>query len=373
MTLTIKIIALIILFSGVVIASISDYKTLTISNKLTFSMFIVGLTLGTIFYLNNDILGLLYYYLSILLVFVFVYILWKIGLWAGGDVKLLTGMSTLLCVDYLNILPKFSLWGYSFPFYGSMLFIPTMSVIVNSVVSIVPIILCIIIYEIIKNKPYLMKDIISTGDLINLVTTLNIFGIYFLINNIVHIDNIIANIIILLFLSFAVNKLSKRVRKTIIPMTIILFIMNVIHENMQIYLIETIIILCIVLIKNVMKNDLIKQVLSREVAIEDLSESMILSYSLIRCDDKYFFDKRGLKEKILQKEDYEYIITQKAHGLTIEDISILKHLHKNGVIGNKVLIKRSVAFAPFILCGLIVTLTIGNTYLLIKDLLGVII
>lgn len=373
MILNIKLIALSILISGVVIASISDYNTLSISNRLTFFMLASGLTLGSIFYLNKDIFSLMYYYLSIVLIFVFVYVFWMFGLWAGGDVKLLTAISALLCVDYLDILPTFNLYGCSFPFYGNMLFIPALSVIVNSVFSVVPIILFIILYEIIKNKRYLMKDIFCTDDLINVATTLNILGIYFLINYTVHIDNFLLNIAVLLFVSFAVNNISKRTNHVIIPLTIITLIMNILHDNIQIYLLELVIITCIVLIKNIIKNNLLKQVLSHSVAIDKLSESMILSYNLVKYDDEYFFDKRGLKERLLQKENIKPVITQKAHGLTPDDIRLLETLSTNGRIADYVLIKHSVAFAPFILCGLILTLTIGNTYLIINELIGVII
>lgn len=373
MILTIKIIALSILVSGVVIASISDYRTLTISNRLTFFMFISGLALGTVFYLNVDIFCLAYYYLSVLLVFIFVYVLWTLGLWAGGDVKLLTAMSTLLCVDYLDILPTFSLYGYVFPYYGGTVFIPTVSVIVNSVLSVVPIIVIIILYEIIKNKPHLMKDIFTTDDLINVATALNIFGIYFIINNTFHIDNIMVNIALLLFVSYAVNAISKRLKHIVIPLSVIIIILNVIHNSISLYLMETIIITGIVLIKNVLKNDLLKQVLSHKVAIDELSESMILSYSLVKFNEEYFFDKRGMKERFVERDDYEVVIAQKARGLTDKDIDLLKRLYDENRIDDEVLIKHSVAFAPFILCGLIVTLTVGNTYLVIRDLLGVII
>ncbi|MDO5825893.1 MAG: A24 family peptidase, partial [Methanosphaera sp.] len=275
---SIKIIAFTVLIVGVVIASISDYKTLTISNKLTFFMFSSGLILGTAHYLTNDIKNLLPYYLSILLVFIFVYILWHIGLWAGGDVKLFTAISTLLCADYLDILPRYTFYGYVFPFFGGMTFIPTLSLITNSVLSIVPIIIIVIIYEIIKNKTYLIKDIVKRYDLINIASTLNAFGIIFLINDIIHIDNFMANIVFLLFISYTVNEISKKVEYTVIPLTLIILVMNVQYNNLQIYLLETAILLTVVLIKNIIKYNLLKETLSYDVKISELTESMILSY-----------------------------------------------------------------------------------------------
>ncbi len=372
MILNIKILALTILVLGVVFASVSDYKTLTISNKLTFFMLSCGISLAGIYYFYMNPAGFLGYLLSVVVVYLIVYLMWHLGLWAGGDVKLLTAIASLLCVDYLDILPNFHIGGYVFPYYGNAFFIPALSVIVNSVVSIIPLILFITLYEIIKNKSYLIKDLFKKDDLINLLSTLNTLGIIFIINYEIHIDNLIVNVLLLLLISYMINRLSKKFRYMTIIITPIIIMISISYNNIQNYLIESMILITAIVVKNIIKDGLLKEALSYEVKLDKLHESMIPSYNLIKKDDKYLFDKRSLKEKISDNKDCEYVITQKAHGLTDEDIGILKELNKKGLISDSIKIKRSVAFAPFILAGLIITLTIGNTYLLINEFIGVI-
>lgn len=368
----IKITSLSILIIGVTIASYTDIKYLTVSNKLTSLMFTSGIILGSIFYLNNSIMNLIFYYLSIICVFIFVYLLWRIGLWAGGDVKLFTAISTLFCIDYLDIIPKFYINNHIFPYNEYIIHIPTFNLIVNSVFAILPIILFIVIYDIIKNKPHLIKSIFKKSDINNMIISLNTLTLYFIFNSICHIDNLILNISSLIILSVINNEISKRSRHILLIITIII-ICKVIYLNIiSTYLFELICVCFIILIKNIFKENLIKEALSYEVNVNQLEESMILSDKLLFYNGEYFYENRTLKNRLLNYKKYEVILEQKAGGLSLVDIEILKRLEKNNHIDKAIKIKKSLPFVPFILSGLIITLSLGNVFALIRDLMGVI-
>ncbi len=77
-------------------ASYTDLKKRIVSNKLTFGSIALGLLLHAAWAFaegNPWIFGIAVFTAGY--AFVFAYILYKIGLWAGGDVKLLTGIAAL--------------------------------------------------------------------------------------------------------------------------------------------------------------------------------------------------------------------------------------------------------------------------------------
>ena len=70
--------------------------------------------------------------------------MWKLNIWGGGDVKLFTGIASVipfgLNVDYLNIFPQMSLYPFSF------------SVVVNSILVSFPFLVVFLCYLVFKNR-----------------------------------------------------------------------------------------------------------------------------------------------------------------------------------------------------------------------------
>ncbi|MFH0715030.1 MAG: A24 family peptidase [Candidatus Diapherotrites archaeon] len=81
---------------GLLIATYTDFKNRIVPNWLTFGMIALGL-LGHALqsYIVNDwtVLGICIAITAV--TFIVSYILWKLGVWAGGDVKLFTGIAAL--------------------------------------------------------------------------------------------------------------------------------------------------------------------------------------------------------------------------------------------------------------------------------------
>lgn len=88
--------AFVISLIGLIIATYTDLKERIVSNKLNFTLLAAGLSLHLIYSIFIfDALPILYSILALAYAFLFAYFLYKIGFWAGGDVKLFAAIAAL--------------------------------------------------------------------------------------------------------------------------------------------------------------------------------------------------------------------------------------------------------------------------------------
>jgi|Deesub1362A_J573_1020465.scaffolds.fasta_scaffold03286_5 Flp pilus assembly protein protease CpaA len=99
--------------AGTFIASYIDIKTKEIPNILTFSMIFVGLILFFAKYYREWL-----FFIPLAASYFFIWILWRLGLWGGGDAKLVMGIISLIS-----------------PFYG-IDFIPVFFIVIGAVATI---------------------------------------------------------------------------------------------------------------------------------------------------------------------------------------------------------------------------------------------
>ncbi len=132
--MNIFLIPIIITLIYTIIASITDIKYNIIPNKVVFSLLVLGLLFNLIFsIIFYDIFFIVSSIISTIVTFIITYILWKMRLWAGGDVKLITAISSIIPINYLYINEFLSL---------KLLFIPfSLNLIVNSILISFPFIL----------------------------------------------------------------------------------------------------------------------------------------------------------------------------------------------------------------------------------------
>lgn len=109
--------------------------------------------------ISNNIKFILASIISMLITFIITYLLWELKMWGGGDVKLFTGIATVIPfgfnIDFLNIFPILSVYPFSF------------SVVINSIMVSFPFLLIFVSYIMIK------KDIFKN----NMGLLFNIFDI----------------------------------------------------------------------------------------------------------------------------------------------------------------------------------------------------
>lgn len=126
------------------LAAIFDVKTGIISNKLNFSLLIFGL-ISNLFLsvLSTNIKYILCSIISMFVTYIVTLLFWKLKIWGGGDVKLLTPIATVIPfginVNFLNIYPQLSVYPFSF------------TVIINSILVAFPFLLIFTGYLVLKN------------------------------------------------------------------------------------------------------------------------------------------------------------------------------------------------------------------------------
>lgn len=126
------------------LAAIFDVKTGIISNKLNFSLLIFGL-ISNLFLsvLSTNIKYILCSIISMFVTYIVTLLFWKLKIWGGGDVKLLTAIATVIPfginVNFLNIYPQLSVYLFSF------------TVIINSILVAFPFLLIFTGYLVLKN------------------------------------------------------------------------------------------------------------------------------------------------------------------------------------------------------------------------------
>ncbi len=158
-------IAVTIVFS--IIASIYDIKRNIIPNNLNYALLIFGLVSNLMLSLiSNNIKFILASFISMLVTYCVTYMLWKLNMWGGGDVKLFTAIATAIPlginIDFLNIFPKLSFYPFSF------------SVIVNSILVSFPFLVIFLAHLTFKNRMF-NRNIDFLVNIINLRSLKYIF------------------------------------------------------------------------------------------------------------------------------------------------------------------------------------------------------
>lgn len=166
---TIFLIQIIITILFSVCASIFDVKKGIVPNKLAYALAFFGIISNLILsIISGNIKFILASIISMLITYTVTYMLWKLQMWGGGDVRLFTAIATVipsgLNIDFLNIFPQLSLYPFSF------------SVVVNSILVSFPFLIIFVTHLIIKNDTFKKNPFF-------LVTILNIENLRYMIHS----------------------------------------------------------------------------------------------------------------------------------------------------------------------------------------------
>ncbi len=143
----ILIIQVIITIIFCLMASFYDIKKGIIHDKISLFLIIFGLSSNFILSLvTNNFKHILASVISLYLTYIVCYLLWKLKIWGGGDVKLISGIASIMPfftgIPNLNIFPEMSVYPFSF------------SVIVNAILTCFPFLVAMIFYLNIKNTVF---------------------------------------------------------------------------------------------------------------------------------------------------------------------------------------------------------------------------
>ncbi|MDO8626983.1 MAG: A24 family peptidase, partial [Candidatus Diapherotrites archaeon] len=207
--------------AGLVFAAYTDFKERIVPNYLTYSLIVLGIALHLVYsVLQNNFSFLTNSIFSTIVSFVFAYVLWKLGVWAGGDVKLFTAISALNPVNYFFL---GGIMQFSFP-QMLPIAIPVFffNLFVFSLFAVFPYSVLISVFALVK-KPALVKELKkSLSDkavekflyAIEVVLLLNFSQLVFgLLNSVLSLQGIASGFVFLLsafvifFLAFRIGKL----------------------------------------------------------------------------------------------------------------------------------------------------------------------
>lgn len=390
MLVNIPLITIIIAVVACVYASYSDLKEGVIRNKLTFPLIAIGIVLNAIYVFTSTASIFLFIECVVVtgVIFALGYIFWKMGAWAGGDVKLFTALAALLPFYAIPLYPSlvnYQILGLQFP--AEAIYPFPFTLIINSILSILPFLLIYAFYIVIKNKPHLMGELASPikdykkNIVLTLVVTSAVTLTYTLTKQL-DIQIIILSLILIYLLSLIISKIPNRIKAVIISIVTVYALIT----NFKITLTGIVLIFISITVLEIVKKLLTsvsREALQDNYKMSELKEGMIPAYSIFEKDNKVYVDDQSFLTRVrnaLKTGDVSLInppkgkllVSSMAAGLTEKDINLLKELKNKNKIVDVFRIKKGVPFAPSILIGLLISLFIGDiAFILEKILVGI--
>ncbi len=354
---------------GLIIATYTDLKARIVPNTLNYGLAIIGVLLfGVISIIEWNSMPIVLSILGLCYGFFFGWIMWKIGVFAGGDVKLFMGLGALN--PFTPALLKAGLLtNASVPLFPITLFL-------YSLVCFLPYGIFVMIYRVSKNKKFQKELYYEMKPKVILAIETAIFAsaVYVILDFIkFNTWAVIPIIIVWGFLG----------KKKVYPMIIALLAAAVLGPKLLLTSLAAAMILSVgayTLVKLMLTT---RKVLTTEIEVKKLEEGMIPAKSLA-WKGKKIIELEGIDYKLIIKyikegntnaikkmfsPKDELISARKARGLSDDELKEVKKLAAKGLIPKKMLIKESMPFVPTMLLGYLLCLIAGDLALLM--LIGV--
>ncbi len=390
MLVTIPFISIIIALVACIYASYTDFKDGIIQNKLTFPLIAIGIILNGIYvFTTSNILLFIECVIVTGIIFILGYVFWKMGAWAGGDVKLFTGLAALIpfyAIPFYPTLVSYQILGLQFPLVGTYPF--PFTLIVNSILAILPFLLIYVIYIVVKTKPYLIGELLSPikeykKNIVLTMVVISAVTITFNLTKQFDIQIILVSLILISLLSLIISKIPNTIKAVLVSLVTVYALITNLYVTLTGIVIIFISIVLIEIIKKLLTS-VSKEALQDDYNIEDLKEGMISTYNIYEKDNEIVIGDKSFTTRIKEAINTgdlslinpprgKLIINSMAAGLTQEDISLLKELNIKNKISNTLKIKKGVPFAPSILIGLIISLFLGDLAFILGKILAAII
>ncbi|MCX6801371.1 MAG: prepilin peptidase [Candidatus Diapherotrites archaeon] len=364
--------AIIVSIAGLIGATYTDLKERIVPNKLNYGLGAAGLAIYSAQSLFEASWNPIFYsIIGLATGFAFGWLLWKLGVFAGGDVKLFAGLGALnpltpalaQTINLFNVLPKF---------YSLGLFFFPITLFIYSLISFLPYGLVVIFFKLSKNKPFQKKLAKEVAMRAKQAAHFSLFAAaaYTLIYQMT------PNPLLALVAVIAWGLLGKH--KKFATILALLWALAV-NYSMLIQNVITLIIISIIGYGTVKLLFSLRALLSKKVAVAKLEEGMIPANSFLYSGKKIVMVEpisieqiiRYAKEKKLVEmlrgltgETKEIISSKKARGMTLEEIHLVKKLAKEGRMPRKITVKDSMPFVPTMLIGYFICLLIGDFFLM---------
>jgi len=354
-------IAIILSVIGLLAATYTDLKARIVPNKLNYALALAGLIIfGLQSITESSLLPFTYSLIGLCTGFLFAWVLWKMGVFAGGDVKLFMALGALNPFTPA-LIKSANLTNSSIPLFPITLFI-------YSLIAFLPYGLAVVLYRLNKNREMLKQILKEMKQKIILALHAAIFAsaIYALL---ITLAPTYAWTTLPILLVWGLFK-DKKIFLTAIG----IIASGVINLNIFVHAAATTIIfstLAFTLIKFLLSTT---RVLTSKIKVSKLEEGMIPAKTIyiekgkIKEEETITAGKlislalKGNTKSIIEmlKQKNEIISSKKARGLTVEEIKELKKLEKKGLIPKELGIKESMPFVPTMLLGYLLCLILGD-------------
>lgn len=356
------------------VSSYTDLKKGIIPNKITFPAIFIGLalSLAASFY-SNDFSYFYFTLIAVIASFIGGYALYRLGAWAGGDVKLFTAIAAFNPVNQ-GVLRE--LFGLKQAFLSSIsLPVFPLTLFVYSIFAILPLGALLSIRALIERKAFrdrvladFRKRIILAAEfsllLVFLSCLLEFFGFQGLLEY-----------CLLVILAAAYGIIKIKWKKIILALLFVMALSQNYFLAFNALVIFTGLVLFYALIALFIKSR--EEVLRRKVGMNDLAEGMIPAETIIEAGGKIVRDRglsfSGMLGLVLKGEAKKLLASfkpkgriiadrRKARGLTAGEIEELRALSKKGLLGNELEIKLAGPFAPTVFIAYVIANIVGDLF-----------
>jgi len=356
-----------------VLATLSDLKERVVSNRLNYAMLALGIALHALWaFLEGDWLILGWALACVAATFIASFVLWRLGVWAGGDVKLFTALAALVPLNPA-FLPQ--ILGYAQGIF-SPLSLPVfpLEIFIFSIFSMFPIGVLVSVRGILKRKALkerVLKDLKAifwnalffAFAIAGLEALLSFYGI-----------NLWLAIVPLAILGFVPSK--ARAVVSVLLFIIGFFVSGAFSllANFAISLVSLFAVSAFLKLFFVSRNE----VLVVQKKISKLAEGDIVAESFIESKNGKVLRSKGLG----LRETFKYLKTSNlagllkalrpegriiadrhsAAGVSLEELKELGLLVKRKRLEDRVLVKLSTPFVPGVLCAFLLLAFLSDAF-----------
>ena len=349
---------LVIVILGI-ITSYQDIKIGKIKNKWTFSAIIIGLILNTIILSYSSSTMLFRYYLNLIISIGFSVLLWINYFWSAGDVKLFVAYVALLPIAFTN--SKY----------------PSFILFINTIVPyFFYLLLKSLVFTKLKDKKYVLIDAIKQLPIKFIIFFVISWAIRSLSNYLGNESRVVYYIMLMvgyMIINLLVAQIFDLVKINKKYIFIFYLFVGIIRISFNYEIITDIsyiksvfyVTLLFIFIKNIAYGLGMKSFI-KEVKIIKLKPGMLLVENILKNKGKYE------KRKVVATDLFSSkALNYKPEGIENKEIQKLKQLYKNKKLDfNTIKVQESVAFAPIMFLGVIITILINTS--IITYIMGVV-
>lgn len=354
---------------GLLIATYTDLKERMVYNKLTYSIAILGLLIkGLDSFQSNSIDPLATALVAGMVAFGAAYILYKTGVWAGGDVKLVTALAILNPINYGFLVQYLPIQSELFATLTLPIF--PIELIIYSAFAVLPLGVLMSLTAIFKHPEIIQKlrkvmvqRTIKIAELAILITGLNL-----IFNELSIIEFFVLPALIIIAFSPAKIKTA---------LTVIIALIGV-SLGLEGFVLNTIVIgIPLLLIYFLWKiySESKEYAFKETIKVNDLEEGMIPETYIVERNSKIEFIKGPSIKKVIKNimnnrientlKDFKIkgkilASPKSAGGLTDKEVKVLKEKAAKGLMGKTINVRKTMAFVPAILVAYIVLQLTGD-------------